>query len=186
MPRVPSSAFAFALVWLLAGCGGSGWGLPTSKSTDTPFHRFEGVKAAYDEVVPGVSRQQDLIALRFDPQRNSRGFQLPSRAILSIFLPRPGMTLDQQPPAIGRCLELRERCEVWDFQLERRQRHRLGNLFLDLLRFKRHSYHEGWRMRAIFLLVDGTVVYKTWSGTPSVRTHKLDVRPLGLAQHPFG
>ena len=129
---------AYAALLSLAGCTSSGWGLPWRRDADTPFRSFESVKAAYEEVVPGVSQTEDLIALRFDPKTNSSGFRLPFVAILHIFQPRPGIRLDEQPPEISGCLALRERCEVWDFQLERSRRHRIGNVLLDLLRFKRH------------------------------------------------
>ena len=95
------------------------------------------------------------------------------------------MSLDQQPPEVSDCLALRERCEVWAFRLQRGRRHRIGNFFLDVLRFKRHHRREGWKFSAIFLLADDTVVYKTWRGTPQTLTERLDVRPLGRLQNFF-
>ncbi len=59
---------------------------------------------------------------------------------------------------------------------------RYGNLFLDILNFRRKSRESGWRFRVLFVVVDDVVVEKLWSGEPMIEEVRDTKNPLGPFQ----
>jgi hypothetical protein len=59
---------------------------------------------------------------------------------------------------------------------------RTGNLLADFTNFSRRSETTGWRFSALVLLVNDLVVYRSWSGQPSVNEIEVNTNPLGPLQ----
>ena len=50
------------------------------------------------------------------------------------------------------------------------------------LGFERETTSTGWKASMLLLVQDGVVVYKLWSGTPTILEVKTEKRPLGPFQ----
>ena len=59
---------------------------------------------------------------------------------------------------------------------------RYGNVVADLFNFNRKVETRGWEFNAVVVLVEKLVVYKSWSGTPSIHERSHTTNPLGPLQ----
>ena len=80
------------------------------------------------------------------------------------------------------CINAKERSRAFELILRNDNKKRYGNLFLDILGFKRLTHETGWEFDGLILLDDDTVVYKLSSGQPLISREDRDVRPLGPLQ----
>lgn len=177
------SAILLALLLCLAsGCSGL---LPVAKSTDeSRWDSFDQVKASFDQVIPLETKKKDLQQLGFDPYQTSNIQIHNYLAIISKFMPNTNITMADLPPGLGRCVKAKDSCVAYELKLENLKNQRHGNLFLDLLRFKRQAHQTGWRFSAFIVLVDDLVVYKLWDGQPRIEAEVYKKNPLGPLQEP--
>jgi len=57
-----------------------------------------------------------------------------------------------------------------------------ASLRLDVLGFERETTSTGWKASMLLLIQNGVVVYKLWSGTPTILEVKTESKPLGPLQ----
>jgi hypothetical protein len=92
------------------------------------------------------------------------------------------MKLDDLDPAVQACLTARDRCAGWLAEPSISSKDRTGNVALDVLGFERETTSTGWKASMLLLVQDGVVVYKLWSGTPTILEVKTEKKPLGPLQ----
>jgi hypothetical protein len=181
MPVLPAVA-ALAAFCLLAGCAKM---LPISKGTaDSPWRSFVEAKAAFDAVIPYQTTRQDLVALQFDPYRASNITILNYLDVITRFMPNTAITPDDLDMGVRDCIDAKIDCQAYEIKLYKLRNRRVGNVFLDLFRFKRIAHKSGWNFDALFLLKGDTVVYKIWSGKPVIDETVYRKNPLGPLQEP--
>lgn len=164
----------------LVACGGS---LPTSKDKiESPWDSFNDAKMAYDNVSAGRTTLNQLKSLGFDPYETPNVSILTYLDITRHFMPNQSLRPEQLPDSVRHCLTLRERCHGYLAKPEYIYKERKGSFFLDLFGFRREVEETGWRFKALIVIQDNLVVYKLWSGTPNVREHKVEKKPLGPLQ----
>lgn len=171
---------AGASLLLLAGCGG-GW-LPDQQAhTASPFQSYDQVVESFDEVVPGMTRAEDLPNLGFDPHTTDVDV-LSYVNIEERFLPTAGVHWEQLDPAVQACIRAQLYCTGFVFHPSRTSSKRMGAVVPDLLGFERVTRSSSWSAEVILLVMDGHVVHKVFSGHP--RTENLDDKrqPLGPLQ----
>ena len=155
--------------------------LPQSTKTDSPFRRFESARDAFASIKVGVTRSEDLAALKIDP--NEQGVSLHSAVVLiPFYIPHEGASLDLHDEGVRTCAENRENCVGWVIDINRRSRKRTGGWWMDRLRFKRIRDNRGFDFTGTLLVVDDVVVHKIWSAVPNHRTIVTEIRPLGFLQ----
>lgn len=178
-----NTTILLALVLCLAsGCSGM---LPVAKTKDeSRWDSFEQVKASFDLIIPLATTKGDLQKLGFDPYQTSNIQILNYLAIIKKFMPNASITMADLPPALRGCVEAKDSCVAYDLKIQDIKSQRQGNLFLDLLRFKRRSHQTGWRFSAFIVLVDDVVVYKLWDGQPRIEEDRFRKNPLGPLQEP--
>lgn len=165
---------------LLAGCASA---LPKSNQDMTSgFKDFKDVKKNFDAVVPGTTKVTELKKLGFDPKTTPNVRRLSYPDLLSVFLPNPSIRIQDQAPAVRHCFEEREHCYGIQMNPSFQHSKRIGNAFLDVFGFKRTTHVTGWSFKAMFVVLDDTVVYKLWSGEPSIDTTSQVKNPLGPLQ----
>ena len=59
---------------------------------------------------------------------------------------------------------------------------RIGSFWLDSLNFRRETTTTGWRVDALLVFVDDTLVYQLVGGRPSINESDLRRNPLGPFQ----
>lgn len=181
MSRVRMS-LALALACLLPGC--ASWGvLPsTTETTETPFQTYKSAEDAFNKVKPFVTTTRELKARGFDPYSTPNIKVLNYLDLLPRFLPQQSIKLEDLDPAVQACLTAREACQGWLAEPSISSKDRTGNVALDVLGFERETTSTGWKASMLLLVQNGVVVYKLWSGTPSILEVKTEKKPLGPLQ----
>lgn len=175
--------FLLTLVFcLLTGCSSM---LPVAKTKDeSPWDTFAQVKASFDLIIPNTTTRKDLQQLGFDPYQTSNVQILNYLAIIQKFMPNTNITIADLPLGLRKCVEAKDSCVAYDLKIQNVESQRQGNLFLDLLRFKRQAHQTGWRFSAFIVLVDDLVVYKLWDGQPRIEGEVYRKNPLGPLLEP--
>lgn len=166
----------------LSGC--ASWGvLPsTTETTETPFQSYRSAEDAFNQVKPFVTTTRELKARGFDPYTTPNIKVLNYLDLLPRFLPQQSMKADDLDPAVQSCLATREKCQGWLAEPSISAKDRTGNVALDVLGFERETTSTGWKASMLLLVQNGVVVYKLWSGTPSILEVKTEKKPLGPLQ----
>ena len=173
---------SLAVALVLVGCGGLGLLPYESDIKNTGFQNYKSVMTAYGEITPGVTRASDLTSLGFDASRTPNVQILSYLGVIERFMPRNSISFDNLAPAVQNCIDARDRCTAYVFQLSRLHQEREGNVLLDLLGFHRITYDHGWSAEVILLVLDGRVAYKVISGRPNIQDYHDKVQPLGPLQ----
>jgi hypothetical protein len=167
---------------LVSAC--ASWGvLPsTVETTQTPFQSYVSAEDAFNQVKPFVTTARELKVRGFDPYTTPNIKVLNYLDLVPRFLPQQSMKSDDLDPAVQACLTARERCAGWLAEPSISSKDRTGNVALDVLGFERETTSTGWKASMLLLIQDGVVVYKLWSGTPSILEVKTEKKPLGPLQ----
>jgi hypothetical protein len=159
--------------------------LPVAKSTDEfRWESFDQIKASFDQITPLETTKADLRKLGFDPHQTANMQILNYLAIIQKFMPNTNITMADLPPGLRGCVEAKDSCVAYELKIQNLKSQRHGNLFLDLLRFKRQAHQSGWRFSAFIVLVNDLVVYKIWDGQPRIEGEIYKKNPLGPLQDP--
>lgn len=166
----------------LAAC--ASWGIlpSTVEKTESPFQTYHSAEDAYAQVKPFVTTTRELKARGFDPYSTPNIRVLNYLDLVPRFLPQQSMKMEDLDPAVQACLTARERCSGWLAEPSISSKDRTGNVALDVLGFERETTSTGWKASMLLLVQDGVVVYKLWSGTPTILEVKTEKKPLGPLQ----
>ncbi len=172
-------AVAGAIV-LTSGCASL---FPTKRTTtESRWKTFNEVQASFNQVETNRTTEAQLKKMGFDPAASPNVKVLTYVDIIQRFMPNQGISLADVHPAVRRCIEAKEHSRAFELILKNSDSKRHGNLFLDILGFKRQTHETGWEFDGLILLDDDTVVYKLASGQPSISREDKEVRPLGPLQ----
>ncbi len=158
--------------------------LPTSKTTiKSPWEDFDGAKADYEKIIPGKTTIEELNNTGFNPHTVPNIRILNATDTINIFMQNPSMRIENLDPGVQHCLEVKARCTSYRIEPSILDSKRVGNFWLDLLTFKRHTVVTGWEFRGLIIIVDNVVVYKDpIGGRPTVHTEEMVNKPLGPLQ----
>lgn len=160
----------------ISGCSAL---LPSSREkTVSEWHSFDEVKDAYDQIVVGQSAAE-LKNLGFDLEESPNLQILNYLDVAAMIQAIPASKLD---PGLQECLNTRDGCRAYVFELKRQKSKRVGNFWADFFNFRRKTESTGWRFKAMLVLINDRVAYKIWSGSPAVETFREDRNPLGPLQ----
>jgi hypothetical protein len=166
---------------LLAGC--ANWVLPSeSQSKATGFETYDKAQTTYNRVLPFQTTAGDLADMGIFPGKTSNLKVVTYLDIMQRFMPQQTVKISDLDPAVQACLNAREGCEGWILPLERTDKQRVGDVSLDMLGFRKETLSQGWNAEMVLLLTDDVVVYKLWSGAPSVTETRTETKPLGPLQ----
>ena len=170
---------ASASLVLLAGCGGL---LPQQQaSSATPFQSYDQVVDAFDQIVPGMTRAEDLADLGFDARRGNVDV-LSYVDVENRFMPAAGVRWEHLDPAVRACIRAELYCTGLLFHPSRTTSKRTGGFVPDLLGFERMTHSEHWSADVILLVMDGHVTHKVFSGNPRTENWDDKRQPLGPLQ----
>lgn len=179
-PTVPFGVLLSCSLLLLSGCGGGL--LPQQQAqTSLPFQSYYQVVASFDQIVPGMTRADDLPHLGFDARRGNADV-LSYLGLQARFLPAAGVRWEHLNPAVRACIRAELYCTGLVFRPGRATSKRIGSTVADVLGFRRITSSESWSAEVILLVMNGRVIHKVFSGNP--RTENLDDKrqPLGPLQ----
>src|SRR4030066_2431409 len=168
---------------ITVGCGSL---LPSVKETTKTYWwgSFDEAKIAFEQIIPYKTTIEELQKLGFDP------FQTPNLKILTYldiiqrFMFNPSIKKEELDEVIQNCIDAKTDCRAYEIQLKNITKKRYGNVFLDLLNFKRSTKESGWEFEALIVIVNNNVVYKLWGGKPIIDESMEIKNPLGPLQNP--
>ena len=160
---------------------------PSKSSTvESRWPNYAAVESAFAKIIPYRTDTNGLKALGFYPSASPNIKILNYPEIVQIFLPNAGIVRQDLPAAVRECIDAREQSCAYLIELRNINSRRHGNLFLDMLAFKRKTHEEGWGFTGLMLVKNGTVVYKLASGEPQIARNEKRVNPLGPLQEVDG
>ena len=167
--------------FLFAGCTSL---LPSSKITiDSPWKEFDSAKADYGKIFPGKTTIEELNQIGFDPYKVPNMRILNSTDTINVFMQNPSIRIEDLDAGVQKCFEMKARCTSYRIEPSIQDSKRVGNFWLDLFAFKRHTVFTGWEFRGLIIIVDNVVVYKDpEGGRPSIHTEDVQNKPLGPLQ----
>ena len=159
--------------------------LPRSeRSTKSIWPTFAAAKAAYEKVKPGVTTVAGLHQMGYDPYSGVNIQILNYLDVTRSFAGHEPAAHAGLPAAVKSCIQAQNACMGYEISLERIRKERKGSAIADMLKFRRYTYETGWKFKALFVIHDGLVVYKLWSGIPRIDRHEGADNPLGPLQEP--
>lgn len=154
--------------------------------TKSPWDTFGQAKASYDNITLNSTTTADLQELGFDPYNTPNVRILSYLDILQRFNPNNSVKNEDLPPTVRGCLASREACLAYEASPRSSTSKRVGNVVLDLLKFKRERVVTGWSFNALIVIDHSVVVYKIWNGLPMIDQKTSRNNPLGPLQNSVG
>lgn len=146
------------------------------------WESFEQAMQAYEQIQPYDTRLESLGELGFTPDSQANVRILDRTEILERLISMPERYEDGLPKGLCECLSRGDECYAHEIKLRVTKDKRYGNVFADLLNFKRKVEIRGWEFNAVIVLIEDLVVYKSWNGTPSIHERTHTTNPLGPLQ----
>lgn len=170
-----------AVLLLLNGCASL---LPSSSVTiESPWKDYDSAKASYEKIIPWVTTQEDLKKIGYDPRKMSNIKIMNATEVASVFMPNPSIKIEDLDLGIQKCIESKDRCTAYQIVPSILKTKRIGNFWLDMFTFKRHTENSGWEFRGLITIVDNVVTYRDPpGGRPLIHTFQVEVKPLGPLQ----
>lgn len=176
----PARLAALLLLLGLSACANL---LPSiQREVTTPWTNFDQAKRSFDQIVPYETRLADVVSLDFGPDHPPNMKILNQAQVVQAALPSPLQDPATIPRGVVDCMRAGAACVGYAMEPSKIEDRRTGNLLLDLLNFKRDTLSTGWKFAALIVVVNDTVVYKQWSGQPSIRLTTRRTNPLGPLQ----
>lgn len=174
---------SIALLALAASLGGCAALLPKSKAeTESTFTSFEQARAAIEAIQPYKTTRADLRANGIGVS-NDPTITLLSHVDIAVRFPIGGVLREEDVDrGIRDCLKAGKECNAYRIDIRRTNRDRVGNFWLDALRFRRETDVTGWTFNALIIFVNDTVVYSVYGGQPVIHEVELERNPLGPLQ----
>lgn len=179
-PRYLGPGLLVGLALCLSACGNA---LPREENnTRSRWNSFAEAMADYEKIIPFETTLDALKELGFDPYSQPNIRILSYLDVIQRFMPNQSIKVDDLDDAVSFCIQSRTKCIAYEAQPQKVKSKRVGNVFLDLLTFKRRTLSTGWSFYSLILINDGIVVYKVWGGEPFVSGEKVKKNPLGPIQ----
>jgi hypothetical protein len=158
--------------------------LPSSTITvKSPWEDFDGARVTYERIIPGTTTIANLKEFGFDPALVPNIRIMTSTEVINVFMPNPTIRKEDLDIGLQKCIDGRDRCIAYQILPGVTNSDRIGNFWLDLFAFKRHTVNTGWQFRGLITIVDGVVTYRDPSGgQPIIHTEQVDIKPLGPLQ----
>jgi len=158
--------------------------LPSSTIiSKSPWQNFDDAKSIYDRITPGLTTVADLEKLGFNPFLTPNIKILNATEVINIFLPNPSIKKEDLDSGIQQCIESKDQCTAYQILPTTLNVKRIGNFWLDLFTFKRHTITTGWEFRGLITIVDNVVSYRDPpGGLPLISSEQIDRKPLGPIQ----
>ena len=171
---------AIVLVALLGACASSTNILPNSSNVSkSSWNNYAEAKAAFDRIDTKTTKEA-LVILGFDPAVLPNARVLNYVDVVNLF--GASFRIEDLPTGVKACVKAREGCVGYVIKSQNLRSKRNGNVAADLFGFKKQTQTTGWEFSATLVLVNGTVAYKLWNGTPVVDTTNRESNPLGPMQ----
>ena len=159
--------------------------LPSSRTDAPSFQSFAAARETIESVQPFKSTVATLKDQGISPTMLPNTVILTYSDIIHRVVSSNILTKQDLDPGVVHCIDARDACRGWEISVSHVDKKRNGNFWSDVFNFSRHTQTTGWRFNALILMVDDTVVYRTWGGQPTIHTDDEQNNPLGPLQAIF-
>jgi hypothetical protein len=176
---------SFALFLLvLSFCSGCKTLLPSGQETSTAtWKTYAEAEQTFKRIIPSKTTKGELEALGIDFNKTPNLKSLTYLDVMERFkLDSTVFNKLKLPPGIEGALNKHEKCLAYELNLEYVDKRRVGGFWKDLLAFEQVTQRKGWAFNALIVMVDDTVIYVLYSGSPKINTRESNKQPLGPFQ----
>jgi hypothetical protein len=152
----------------------------TDYKTKSKWGNYIDISNSYDSIVADETDIKELQKIGFHPSSTSNIKIINYLDVANMFAANDNIVIDKQ---IIKCINAGNRCFGYDLQLEKINRDRYGNVFLDIFGFRKNTKETGWNFRAVILMLDNVVIYKLRSSQPNILKLEEKKIPLGPLQN---
>jgi len=156
--------------------------LPQTQTQSSYFVSFEEAKNAVNSLVPMKSNLQSMIDAGINPYTYPNINSLSYSTILNKLAINTNQTLLKVDEGILLCIQSEKICKGYEITESNVNTRRSGNFFADILNFRRNTNTTGWNFNAIILLMNDTVIYRSWGGQSHVDEYNVKFNPFGFLQ----
>jgi len=169
---------------VLSFCSGCKTLLPSGQEAATgTWKTYVDAEQTFKKIIPNKTTKEDLRVLGIDFK------ETPNLKILTYLDVMERFKLDSTvfnnlklPPGIEGALNKHDKCRAYELNLEYIDKRRIGSFWKDLLAFEQITQRKGWSFDALIVMVDDTVIYVLYSGSPKINTRESNKQPLGPFQ----
>jgi hypothetical protein len=176
----PRLMLVAALCLLGPGCSAL---LPSSRQvTASPWKSYGEAELTFAKILPGVTTESDLRALKLEPGTNPNIAILNYSDVLMRFMPHASISIADLDGGVRICISAKTGCKGFEISQSSLAKNRNGNFVADVFGFSRATQITGWKFNGLLLIKNGVVIYKLTGGQPSIAQHEHDSNPLGPVQ----
>lgn len=174
---------SIVLCALAAGLAGCTALLPKSQAeTEAIWRSFDEARIAIEKIEAYKTTREDLRSVGIGTPGDPT-ITLLSHVDIAVRFPIGGVLREQDvDPGIRDCLRSGKACNAYLINLRRTNRDRIGNFWLDALRFRREVNITGWSFNALVIFVNDLAVYAVYGGQPAIHELEVERNPLGPLQ----
>lgn len=177
--KLPFLGLWFTVALLGQGCTTL---LPQTHTESPTFQTFDEARQALETLVPNQSTLATLAETGLTPAKQPNTSILTHADVVRRVVNGSVLSKDELDVGIVTCINARNACRGWEFNVARITKARTGSFWADFTNFKRRTETTGWRFNALILLVNDVVVYRGWGGQPVIHEVEVNTNPLGPFQ----
>lgn len=170
--------FVFSL--LMSACTSL---LPSTRQiNDLPWSSYQQAQGVFAQITPTQTRLVDLQKMGIDPEKTPNVTLLNHADVTRRLVAISTLEISFLPPLVQQCLASHTECFALQIEQKHLDRKRYGNFWLDFLTFNRKVEISGWQFEALLIVQKDLVVYKLWTGKPTILQLEEERNPLGPLQ----
>lgn len=179
MKRAVVILIALLCPLMFGACGFKGPNvLPSSEVTVTSkWNTLESIDQVYEKISLG-SNSEELKVMGVDA--NTPNLKVLGKRTTIEYLTPNKKEVDQE--IIRSCQESKD-CYAFLITSSKKSSKRIGNPVKDVMSFERITRETGWYIEAMFVFVDGKLVFKARDKEANIEIIKKEKRPLGPLQN---
>ena len=164
----------------LSACGSL---LPSSRQiNDLPWSSYQQAQEVFAQIQPTQTTLADLKKMGIDTDRTPNVALLNHADVTRRLVAISTLEISFLPPLVQQCLAAHMECFAIQIEQKHQDRKRYGNFWLDFLTFDRKVEISGWQFEALIIMQKDVVVYKLWTGKPTILQLEEERNPLGPLQ----
>jgi hypothetical protein len=169
---------AFSL--LMSACSSL---LPSTRQiNDLPWNSYQQAQEVFALITPTQTKLGDLQRMGIDPEKTPNVTLLNHADVTRRLVAISTLEISFLPPLVQQCLASYTECFALQIEQKHVDRKRYGNFWLDFLTFNRKVEISGWQFEALIIMQKDLVVYKLWTGKPTILQLEEERNPLGPLQ----
>lgn len=180
LSRQSQCYWVFLCSVFLSACGSL---LPSSQQiNDLPWSSYQQAQEVFARINPTQTRLADLQRMGIDPDKTPNVALLNHADVTRRLVAISTLEISFLPPLVQQCLAAHTECVAIQIEQKHLDRKRYGNFWLDFLTFDRKVEISGWQFEALIIMQKDLVVYKLWTGKPTILQLEEERNPLGPLQ----